>query len=189
MSKPTQFRKGTLAAVVGLSAAAALFVAIPRHESGRTVDVTFAADGRATVRHVSGRQYLSAYLDIAGIPTACDGITAGVTIGARYTPAQCTAALEAELVKHAEGVMACTPSLWPSGRDHQRVAAVLLAYNIGVANWCASTARRRFEAGQWRAGCDAFLAWNKARVGGVLRPIAGLSKRREQERLVCLKGL
>lgn len=182
-------RKGTLAAVVGATAAAALLALVPEEESGRRVKVEMAQDGSATVRHVAGKQYLRAYLDIAGVATACDGITKGVRMGQTYTEAQCAALLERELVIHAQGVMRCTPALADQGRDWQRVAAVSLAYNIGVAGWCGSTAARRFNARQWRAGCDAMLAWNKARVGGVLRPVAGLTKRRERERAICLRGL
>lgn len=186
---PARLRKGTLAAVVGLGAAAALLVAVPRHESGRQVEVSITADGAASLRHVSGRQYLTTYLDIAGVATVCDGITTGVRMGQRYTPAQCTAALEQELVRHAQGVLDCTPSLRLPSREQQKIAAVLLAYNIGVPAWCGSTARRRFEAGRFRAGCDAFMLWNKARVNGAMREVPGLSARRADERKRCLRGL
>lgn len=182
-------RKGTLAAVVGLVTAGLLLTAVPAEESGRRVDVTIAQDGAATVRHVSGPQYVKAYLDIAGIPTACDGITKGVKLGETYSEARCAALLEAELVEHARGVMACTPGLALStGRDWPRFAAVSLAYNIGVRGYCGSTAARRFNAGDVRGACNAFLPWDKARVRGVLRPVAGLTARRKREATACLKG-
>ncbi|WP_408586474.1 lysozyme [Novosphingobium sp.] len=182
-------RKGTLAALAGLTSAALLLTAVPLEESGRRVAVDIEVDGTARVRHVSGPQYLAAYRDIAGIPTACDGLTARVRMGLRYTEAQCGAMLEAELVRHADGVMRCTPGLALAipGRDHARAAAISLAYNIGVGGWCGSTAARRINAGQIRAGCDAMLAWDKARVGGVLRPVKGLTARRQRERTLCLK--
>lgn len=188
-SIPTAVKGGTLAAIVGLLSASMLLVETPKEESGRTVAVAVTDNGTATVKHVAGPQYLKSYLDIAGIPTACDGITAGVRMGQRYTEAQCAALLEAELVKHAKGVMACTPALADKGRDYQRVAAVLLAYNIGVGGYCGSTVARRFNARQWRPACDAFGMWNKARVNGVLRPVAGLTARRGRERAICLRGL
>lgn len=180
---------GTLAAVVGLLSASMLLVETPKEESGRTVQVEVAEDGAATVKHVTGPQYLKPYLDIAGIPTACDGITAGVKMGQRYTEAQCATMLERELVVHAQGVMRCTPRLAEPGRDYQRVAAVLLAYNIGVGGYCGSTVAKRFNAGAWTSACDAFAMWNKARVSGVLRPVAGLTARRGRERAICRKGL
>jgi len=177
-----------LAAVVGMLSAGMLLVETPKEESGRTVQVVIADDGAATVKHIAGPQYLKPYLDIAGVPTACDGITAGVKMGQRYTEAQCGALLERELVNHAQGVMRCTPRLAEAGRDYQRVAAVLLAYNIGVGGYCGSTVARRFNTGQWKSGCDAFTMWNKARVNGVLRPVAGLTARRIRERAICLRG-
>lgn len=178
-------RKGTLAFLVGIPAAALLLTNVPLEESGRRVNATVAADGTAKLEHFAGPQYLDAYLDAVRVPTACDGITRGVALGQHYTPAQCDALLERELVEHAAGVMACTPALAADGRDYQRAAAVSLAYNIGVPAYCRSTAARRFNAGQWRAGCDAFLLWNKA--GG--RVLRGLAARRERERAICLKGL
>jgi lysozyme len=184
----TTAKGGTLAAIIGLLSAGMLLEETPKEESGRTVRAEVAADGTARVTHIAGPQYLTPYLDIAKVPTACDGITKGVKMGQRYTEAQCAALLEHELVVHAQGVMRCTPTLAGDGRDHQRVAAVLLAYNIGVGAYCGSTVAKRFNAGQWRAGCDAFAMWNKARVNGTLRPVAGLTARRGRERAICLKG-
>lgn len=178
----------TLAGVVGAATAALLFQAIPAEESGRKVEVSIAADGSATVRHVSGKQYLQAYLDIVGVATACDGLTSyqgrKIRPSDRFTEAQCATMLEDELVVHAQGVMACTPglSLTIPRRDMARFAGVSLAYNIGVPRYCGSTARARFNAGRIREGCDAILLWNKA--GG--RIVPGLAGRRSRERAKCL---
>lgn len=181
----------TLAGVIGAIGAAALLVSIPAEESGRKVEVAIAPTGEATVRHVSGPQYLRAYRDIAGIPTACDGITRGVRIGQNFTEAQCAAMLERELVVHAEGVLACTPSLRLDrpGRDYQRFAAVSLAYNIGVPAFCGSTAHRLFEAGHWSAGCDAFRLWNKSTVNGRRTVVRGLVLRRSREWEACVTNV
>lgn len=183
---------GTLAAIVGFSAAGLLFGIVPEEESGRKVEVTIANDGAATVRHISGKQYLDAYLDVAGIPTACDGI-AYVERGASYTEAQCTAMLERALVKHAEGVMRCTPA-FRNHPDIERIgptvaATVSLAYNIGVGGYCGSSAAKAFNGGDWEYACDRFLPWNKARVNGRLVAVKGLTNRRERERDLCLKGV
>ncbi len=182
-------KQGTLAALIGTAAAAILFNTIPAEESGRKVEATVQPDGTATVRHISGPQYLKTYLDIAGVPTACDGITKGVRRGQTYSQAQCTKLLEQELYVHAAGVLRCSPALRQSGHDWQKAAAVSLAYNIGIGAFCGSTVRKRFDAGDWKGGCDAFLRWNKARVRGVLRPVAGLTARRQRERAICLRGL
>lgn len=182
-------KPGTLAALVGVGTAAILFVTTPAEESGRKVTVTLAPDGTATLRHVSGPQYLAAYRDLAGVATACDGLTKGIRISQTYTEAQCDAMLEQALVEHAAGVMRCSPGLAldKSRRDHVRAAAVSMAYNIGVNAWCGSTARQLVDAGKIRAACDAFLPWDKARVGGVLRQVKGLTARRQRERALCLK--
>ena len=189
-AKPaTAIKKGTLASVIGIAAAALVMQTVPEDESGRHVKVSITQDGTATVQHVRGPQYLRAYLDIAGIATACDGITKGVKMGQVYTEAQCAMLLERELVIHAQGVMNCTPGLKPERLAPQRAAAVSLAYNIGVAGFCRSTAARRFNAGDIRGACQAFMSWNKAKVRGVLRPVQGLTSRRARERAMCLKGI
>lgn len=194
--------KKTLAGVVGLGVAVALGVAIPGDESGRRVEVKIdEATTELRVRHISGPQYLRVYLDIVGVATACDGLTTDeqgrpLRRGQSFTEAQCAAMLERALVVHAEGVMACSPGLALSPdaaierrREGPRFAAVSLAYNVGVGAYCESSARRAFNAGQYRLGCDALLSWNKARVGGRLRPVRGLTLRRQRERAVCLSGL
>ncbi len=165
-SKPTAppaTSKGVLVALVGAVAAAGLFASIPSDE---------------------GTQY-TAYKDIVGVWTICQGDTKNVTSGMRETPAGCRERLERQLIAHARPVMECSPKLKAPGRDYQRWAAVSLAYNIGVGAYCKSSIDRHFDRGEWRAGCDRFLAWNKA--GG--RVIRGLTERRKRERAICLKGL
>ncbi len=162
-SAPLPSTKGSLVAIVGSIAATSLFVSIPEDEGFR----------------------LAAYRDIVGVVTICNGDTKNVRMGMVETPEGCRRRLEAQLVAHAKPVMACTPSLSEPGRDHQRAAAVSLAYNVGVGAWCRSSADRLFDAGNWRGGCDAFLRWNRA--GG--REIRGLTLRRQRERALCLKGL
>ena len=176
--------KKTLAGVIGsVAAAAALFVLVPKEESGRQVKATVNADQTVTVQHVAGKQYLDAYLDIVKVPTACDGITKGVKMGMRFTPAQCNDLLEEELVAHAEPIIRCVPGL--KGRTNQAIAAVSLSYNIGTVGVCKSSIAKLWNAGQWRAGCDRFPLFNKA--GG--RVIKGLVNRRARERAICVQGL
>lgn len=188
MNRPTQPNpnvppKSALVALVGASAAAMLAVMIPHDESGRKVAATVTGAGELQVRHVSGPQYLRAYADIVGVWTICDGDTKGVRPGMIETEAGCKARLERQLVAHAAPVLKCAPGL--KGRDNQLVASVSLSYNIGTAGFCRSTAARRFNAGDWRGGCEAFLMWDKA--GGVR--VRGLTLRRQRERALCLRGL
>lgn len=177
--------KSPLVALVGATAAAMLAVMVPKDESGRKVEATVTEQGELQVRHVSGPQYLRAYADIVGVWTICDGDTKGVRPGMIETEDGCVKRLERQLVSHARPVLRCVPALGNPGRENQLVASVSLAYNIGTGGFCRSTAARRFNAGDWRGGCDAFLMWNRA--GG--RVVRGLTLRRQRERALCLKGL
>jgi lysozyme len=182
---------GRLLALMGAGSLALLVPFIAVEESGRRVEVAVTGSGAGAtvaVRHVSGRQYLAAYLDAAGVATACDGITRGVKLGQRYTEAQCADLLIGELLEHAEQVRRCSPGLFTAGMEYARVAAVSLAYNIGWPSFCGSTANRLFKAGQLAAACDWILPWNKARVRGRLTVLNGLRKRRAKEREICLTG-
>lgn len=157
-------RRKTLIGVVGLATAAIVAPFVSDWETG-------------------GKPQLAAYRDIVGVWTICGGETQGVTPGMVETPAGCAARDEAALIRHAEPVLACTPAL--RGRPNQLSAAISLAYNIGTGAYCRSTVDHRFDAGDWRGACDAFLMWNKA--GG--KVVNGLDRRRRAERGLCLKDL
>lgn len=185
-----------LVALVGAAVALALGVSIPREESGRRVEARVDEAGALRVRHISGRQYLRVYLDMAGVATACDGITSWhgrpLPTGHSFTEAQCEEMLAEELLAHAERMMACTPGLALSAdpvlerrREGPRFSAVSLTYNIGDGRWCGSTARARINRGDLAGGCTAMTWWNK--VGD--RVVEGLVRRRAREALVCREGL
>lgn len=180
-------RKQTLLGLVGAIAASILFTQVPKEESGRTVQVEFRDDGSAALTHVSGKQYLRTYLDIAGVKTYCDGLTQGAQMGQVWTEQQCADKLEQELIAHAKPVLACTPVLNRPGMDYAKAAAISFDYNTG--GWCRSTARKKLAAGDVIGGCNGLLAWDKAKVKGVLRPVRGLTMRRNREREICLTGL
>lgn len=178
---------GALLAIVGPVTSQLLMTETPKNESGRKVEVKVDPKAnRITIRHISGPQYLRAYLDIVKVATACDGLTGGdIKIGKSFTEAQCAVLLEARLADTAERVMACTPGLALTipGRDFVRFAAVSLAYNVGWPTYCTSTMRARINAGQIRAACDALTWFNRA--GG--RVLPGLVDRRAREKAICLK--
>jgi len=125
-----------------------------------------------------------AYLDVARIPTICYGSIRGVKMGDRKTDAECTALLSDEIREHMDGVLRCTPRL--ATRPQELAAATSLTFNIGAAGYCRSTVARRFNAGDYAGGCNAFLMWDKARVGGKLQTVTGLTNRRKAERKQCL---
>jgi GH24 family phage-related lysozyme (muramidase) len=73
-----------------------------------------------------------------------------------------------------------------------QASAIMGAYNYGVARWCHSTSSRLFAKKQYKDGCAAATAFNKA--GGKI--VNGLVKRREMgdaqrigEAELCLSGL
>lgn len=125
---------------------------------------------------------LAPYRDMAGIATVCTGETRVAM--RKYTPAECAAMLRRALADdYAPAVLKAVPAL--RDRPNQFAASISLAYNIGAVAFARSTVARRFNAGDWRGGCDAFLMWTRA--GG--RVLPGLEKRRRAERQLCLKGL
>jgi len=153
-------RRG-LIAVVGAGAAAVLLAFTPVQE------------GRV----------LKTYRDIGGVLTYCDGATENARAGKIYTPAECDAQLDRDLERHAAGIARCVPM--DRMTDGQKVAFVDVAFNIGVSAFCGSSMARKATAGDMVGACDALLLWNRA--GG--REVAGLTKRRQRERELCLKGL
>ena len=163
-TKPALPRGKSLVAVIGAAAALIVTPFVSGWESG-------------------GKEHLVAYKDIVGVWTICGGETLGVKRGIVETPEGCRAREEAALVRHAEPVLACTPML--RAHPNQLSASISLAYNIGTAGFCKSTVARRFNARDWKGACDAFLMWNRA--GG--KVVAGLTRRREAERRLCMKDL
>jgi lysozyme len=181
---PTQ-RRG-LVALVGAVAATALLSITPAFEGTE----------------------LSTYRDMGGVLTYCTGATENAAWGKTYTPAQCRAQLDRDLERHAIGISMCIPLARLT--DGQKVAFVDVAYNIGVSGFCGSSMARRTNAGDMVGACNALMAWNKITVlrpviGGdgkpvkdargkvvmrkVLEEVRGLTRRRQAERELCLKGL
>lgn len=63
-----------------------------------------------------------------------------------------------------------------------------LIFNIGRPNFQSSTVLRRLNAYDYAGAADAFLMWNKQRQGGRLVVLRGLTRRRQEERALFLKG-
>lgn len=132
------------------------------------------------------RQY--AYYDPPGILTVCYGSTGGVQKGRKYSIAECKARLAADMLAAVETVDRCQPGL-PDGALAAFADAV---YNIGPTIACnrnASTAARYLHAGRVIDACNQLPRWDKARIGGVMVSLPGLTSRRAAERELCLKGL
>jgi lysozyme len=138
------------------------------------------------VAFVGGKEGLKtvAYRDVVGVPTVCFGETRGVAMGDRYTVDECKTMLGQGLVEFEQGMTACLdrPERIP---DKSYVAFLSAAYNIGIKAFCHSSMQRLINAGDIRGACNALTNWTMA--GG--RVIAGLVKRRQEERSLCLQGV
>lgn len=159
MTVPLSPGRKRLAAIVGTGAVAGLIAVVAQWEGKET----------------------DPYRDLVGVWTVCYGETRVEM--RRYSDAECEDMLADGLADFAGPVLARNPEL--KGHDPQLIAAVSLSYNIGIGAYRKSTVARKFSAGDWRGACDAFLRWNKA--GG--RPVPGLTRRRQAERQICLRGL
>lgn len=116
------------------------------------------------------------YLDTVGVKTVCYGET-NVPMR-RYSDPECKIMFEQSLTTYGKAVLRCTPGI--ADRPRVLAAAISLAYNIGAAGYCRSTAARHFNAGRIADGCHAFMLWNRP------REIIG---RRTKERDLCLSGV
>lgn len=127
-----------------------------------------------------------AYPDPAthGAPfTICYGHTGGVSPHDYKSLEDCKRIFLADLDKEANIVERCVhgTDTMPAGRY---VAVLSLAHNIGAGGVCRSSVARHLNRGEIKAGCDAFLLYDRA-AGRVL---PGLARRREEERKLCLEA-
>lgn len=128
-----------------------------------------------------------AYRCPASIWTVCYGHTGNVIKGKQYSLQECKALLTADMLKAVEQVDKCHPGL-----PVEVLAAFSdAAFNMGPAIACdpkKSTAARYLYLGQHIAACNQLPRWNRATVAGVSVELPGLTKRRTQERDLCLTG-
>lgn len=123
----------------------------------------------------------AAYEDPVGVPTICFGETRGVKMGDSATVEQCRAMLAGRLVEFSTGVDRCMTRRVP---DESYAAFLSFAYNVGTGSFCGSTLVRKANAGDLVGACNELPRWDRAK--GIRLP--GLTKRRQDERALCLKG-
>lgn len=127
---------------------------------------------------------LEAYQDIAGVWTIGYGHTGSdVKPGMRISAREAEALLRRDLKPREDAVerLASVPL-----NQHEFDALVSFVYNVGASAFQGSTARRRLNKGDRVGAADALTWWNKATVGGVLREVSGLTRRRAAERALFL---
>lgn len=133
------------------------------------------------VAHYEGLR-TKAYLDPVGISTICYGETENVKLGDVKTKEECDNMLSVRLGYFSRQVDAM---IEPEISPQELAAYSSLAYNVGLGAFKGSTLLRKVNSGDRSGACDELPRWNKA--GG--KVLAGLVKRREGERLLCLSGL
>lgn len=127
-----------------------------------------------------------AYRDPPGIWTICAGETHGVKEGDTASIKECRAKLNSRLAEFSARIDRCLPDDLP---EPSYVAMLSAAYNIGPEAFCASSMARRAMARDLYGACDALLAWDKTTVAGIKVRLPGLTKRRQEERALCMEGL
>ncbi len=125
--------------------------------------------------------------------TYCHGQTdefGKVKVGTRFTKEQCAKLLGESLPKYLVPLDKCIKVPLPVS-----VVSALLdaSYNAGAGAVCRSPMLKHMNAGNIRAGCDAFKGWyirsdGQARKGLVARR-SGIGDGRKSERDLCLEGL
>ncbi|CAB3798821.1 Lysozyme RrrD [Pararobbsia alpina] len=68
----------------------------------------------------------------------------------------------------------------------EKLAYTDFVFNEGSGNFASSTLVRKLNAGDHAGACNELSRWDKAEVEGEAVALAGLTKRRAAERLVCL---
>lgn len=123
------------------------------------------------------------YRDSVGVKTICYGQTAsdGADFSKVYTKAECEQMLGTDLQRYDEMVRRCVPKVQP---PHREAALVSFVYNLGQGALCHGIVARDINAGNVARGCNGMLAYDHA--GG--RRLAGLTRRRQAERALCLRS-
>jgi len=119
-----------------------------------------------------------AYLCPAGVWTIGYGHTSGVMNGQVITPEIGEMYLRSDLADAENAVNRERLNLTQNQFD----ALVSFVFNCGAGNFRASTLLKRVRVNPNDPAIRGeFAKWNKARINGVLAPLAGLTKRRRDE--------
>jgi lysozyme len=121
-----------------------------------------------------------AYTPVKGdVATIGFGTTEGVRLGDTITVERALIRLVKDATKFEQAVKRCAPvPMYP----HEFSAYVSLTYNIGEGAFCSSTLAKKLNAGDYAGACKEILRWDKFKG----QPLAGLTKRRQQEHQMCL---
>lgn len=132
----------------------------------------------AIVMHEGYRD--TAYIPVPGdVPTIGFGTTQGVQLGDRITP---PVALQRALNDSERFQGALKQCVKVPLTQNEYDAYTSLSYNIGSSAFCKSTLVKKLNAGDYAGACNEILKWDKFKG----KPLAGLTKRRQEEHIKCL---
>ena len=125
----------------------------------------------------------AAYLCPAGVPTIGYGTThyeggEPVRLGDVITAPAAMQLMRKEVASYARRVDVLVKVPLTHG---ERGALVSFVYNLGAGALAESTLLRLLNGGRRAEAAAQFSRWNKARVGGELTPMDGLTRRRAEE--------
>lgn len=128
------------------------------------------------------------YQDSAGVWTIGYGTTriGGKPVGpntAPITEAQAQRIAQQDLGKFEKKI---APAIKAAITPNQKAAIMSLAYNIGPGAFRSSTLLKKLNAGDLQGAANEFMKWNKITKNGKKVELAGLTKRREEERQLFL---
>lgn len=168
----------------------------------RTAIGALALSAAALVGLFTSEGYTSkAIIPVPGdVPTYGFGTTDGVKMGDSIDPVAAVNRGYRDITKFESGIKRCvTAPLY----QHEYDAYVKLTYNIGTANFCASSIPAKLNAFQYDAACETILDFvcgpatqaTRAKPGEKcysrtkpMRVLRGLQNRRQQEYKLC-RGL
>lgn len=101
-------------------------------------------------------------------------------MGTTFTKQECDDLLGIDLQKYDAYVRSCIHVPLP---PHREAALVSFVYNLGPGALCNGPVGRNINAGNVTAGCNAILAYDHANG----QRLAGLTRRRQTERALCLR--
>lgn len=162
-----QFPRGLMKKLIAAGGAGALAIAVA---------LLGGHDG------VEGRRY-TAYQDVGGIWTVCDGITGtDVVRGHHYTDYEC----DTLLTKHLKPVKRVVDrAVKVPLDDYTRAALYSFAYNVGTGAFERSSLLRHLNGGDTARACNDLRDW--VYVNGQRN--RGLIYRRYIDRTVCMMGV
>jgi lysozyme len=121
-----------------------------------------------------------AYTPVPGdVPTIGFGTTTGVKPGDRITP---PVALQRALNDSERFQGALKQCVVVPLTQNEYDAYISLSYNIGANAFCGSTLVKKLNSSDYIGACNEILKWDKFKG----KPLAGLTKRRQEEYKKCL---